>query len=52
MNNRPEGLTSATKLFPDDTSLLFFLVHDPKTTSTSLNEDLLKINNWLNPDVV
>ena len=45
INDLPEVLTSAAKLFADDTSL-FSVVHDPKITSLSLNEDLLKINQW------
>ena len=46
---------SVAKLFQGDTSL-FSVVHDPKITSLSLNEDLLKINKWayqwemFNPD--
>ena len=45
INDLPKGLTPVAKLFPDDTSL-FSVVHDPKTTSLSLNEDLLKIKKW------
>ena len=45
INDLPEGLTSVAKLFADKTSL-FSVVHDPKTTSLSLNEDFLKINQW------
>ena len=41
----PEGLRSVAKLFADDTSL-FSVVLDPKIISLSLNEDLLKINQW------
>ena len=36
---------SVAKLFPDDTPL-FSVVHDPKIASLSMNEDLLKINQW------
>ena len=42
----PKGLTPVAKLFAADTSL-FSVVHDPKTTSLSLNEDLLKKPNGL-----
>ena len=51
-----EGLSSVAKLFADDTSFSS-VVHDPITTSLSLNEDFLKTNQWayhwkmfLNPD--
>lgn len=36
---------SVAKLFTDDTSL-YSVVYDFKTTSVSLKEDLLKINQW------
>ena len=55
INDLPEGITSVAKLLQVDTSL-FSVVHDPKMTSLSLNEDLLKINKWayqwerFNPD--
>ena len=52
-----EGLTTNDKLFADDTSL-FSVVHDSKSSSVLLNNDLRKISQWayrckmiFNPDV-
>ena len=45
INDLPDGLSSNTKLFADDTSL-FSVVHDMNTSAIELNNDLKKINNW------
>ena len=44
-NTLPAWLMSVAKLFTDDTSL-YSVVYDFKTTSVSLKEDLVKINQW------
>ena len=44
-NNLTEGLTTNTKLFEGDTSLLSF-VHDTQTSANNLNKDLELISNW------
>ena len=41
----PEGLNSEVKLFPDDTSL-FSIVNCVNTSASTLNSDLLKIQDW------
>ena len=54
-NDSPERLTSNVKLFADDTSI-FLVVHDSRSSSLSLNEDLPKVSQWgykwkmFNPD--
>ena len=45
INDLPEGLTTSSKLFADDTSL-FSVVHDPAASTAFLNDDLLKISRW------
>ena len=45
INGTPGSLTSVIKLLADDTSLLS-VVHDLKTESTMINEDLTKIYQW------
>ena len=45
INDLPEGLTTSTKLFADDSSL-FSVVHDSAASSGFLNDDLLKIYRW------
>ena len=45
INNLGCGLSSATKLFADDTSL-FSVVHDVTKSTNELNDDLDKISNW------
>ena len=44
-NDSPERLTSNVKLFADDTSI-FLVVHDSRSSSLSLNEDLPKVSQW------
>ena len=44
-SDSPERLTSNVKLFADDTSI-FLVVHDSRSSSLSLNEDLPKISQW------
>ena len=45
INDLPEGLTTSTKRFADDTSF-FLVVHDSAASSAFLNDDLLKISRW------
>ena len=45
INNLPEGLNSEVKLFADDTSL-FSIVNCVNTSASTLNSDLLKIQDW------
>ena len=42
INDLPQGLHSNVKLFVDDTSL-FSVIHDVDASSTTLNNDLVKI---------
>ena len=42
----PESLASVNKQFADDTSI-FSVMHDPETTSISLNENLRKMSKWI-----
>ena len=46
INDLPEGLTTNAKLFADDTSL-FSVVHDPTSSTVSLNNDLQNFLNGL-----
>ena len=57
INDLPEGLNSEVKLFADDTSL-FSIVNCVNTSASTLNSDLLKIQDWayqwkmsFNPDL-
>ena len=57
INDLPEGLNSEVKLFADDTSL-FSLVNSVNTSTSTLNSNLLKIQDWtyqwkmsINPDL-
>ena len=45
INDLPEGLNFEVKLFADDTSL-FSIVKCVKTSASTLNSDLLKIQDW------
>ena len=45
INNLPEGLNSEVKVFVDDTSL-FSIVNCVNTSASTLNSDLLKIQDW------
>ena len=45
INDLPDGLSSNAKLFADDASL-FSVVHDINTSTTELNGDVKKINDW------
>ena len=45
INDLPEGLNSEVKLFADDTSL-FSIVNCVNTSASTLNSDLLKIQDW------
>ena len=45
VNDLPDGLSSNSKLSPDDTSL-FSVVHDINTFAIELNSDLKKNNDW------
>ena len=45
INDLSCGLSSTTKLFPDDTSL-FSVVHNATQSTNELNNDLEKISNW------
>ena len=45
INDLSQGLLSDVKLFADDTSL-FSIVNRAKTSTSSLNRDLLNIQNW------
>ena len=45
INDLPRGLHSNVKLFADDTSL-FSVIHDVDGWSTTLNNDLVKIQEW------
>ena len=45
-NNLPKGLSSNAKLFADDDTSLFAVIHDSSTTRNELNDDLVKIDNW------
>ena len=46
INDLPQGLHSDVKLFADDTSL-FSVIHDVDASSTTLNNDLVKIQEWV-----
>ena len=46
INNLPQGLLSDVKLFADDNSL-FSVIHDIDDSSATLNDDLVKIQEWL-----
>ena len=46
INDPPQGLHSDVKLFADDTSL-FSVIHDVDASSTTLNNDLVKIQEWV-----
>ena len=46
INDLPRGLSSNAKLFADNT-LLFSVIHDSSTTRNELNDDFVKINNWV-----
>ena len=57
INNLPEGLNSEVKLFADDTSL-FSIANCVSTSASTLNSNLLKIQDWtyqwkmsFNPDL-
>ena len=57
INDLADGLSSYTKLFADDTSL-FSVIYDSVITTSELNSDLVKTNQWafhwkmsLNPDL-
>ena len=57
INNLPEGLNSEVKLFADDTSL-FSIANCVNTSASTLNCNLLKIQDWtyqwkmsFNPDL-
>ena len=45
INDLPKGLHSEVKLFADDTSL-FSVIHDVDASSATLNNDLVKIQEW------
>ena len=45
VNDLPEGLNSEVKLFADDT-FLFSIVNCVNTSASTLNSDLLKIQDW------
>ena len=45
INDFPQGLYSDVKLFADNTSL-FSVIHDVDASSATLNNDLLKIQEW------
>ena len=45
INDLPENLTSSTKLFADDTSILS-TVFDVNRSSEALNQDLYSVKNW------
>ena len=45
INDLPQGLHSGVKLFADYT-LLFSVIHDVDASSTALNNDLVKIQEW------
>ena len=45
INDLPQGLHSDVKLFADDTSL-FSVIHDVDASSATLNNDLVKIQEW------
>ena len=45
INDLPEGLISEVKLFVDDTSL-FSIVNYVNTSASTLNSDLLKMQDW------
>ena len=45
INDLPQSLHSCVKLFADDT-LLFSVIHDVVTSSATLNNDLVKIQEW------
>ena len=45
INDLPQGLNSEVKLFADDTSL-FSIVNCVNTSASTLNSDLLKIQDW------
>ena len=45
INDLPQGLHFDVKLFADNTSL-FSVIHDVDTSSTALNNDLVKIKEW------
>ena len=45
INDLPEGLSSNTKIFADDTSI-FSNSSDPEISYRELTDDLMKIKNW------
>ena len=45
INDLPEGLNSEVKLFADDTSL-FSIVNCVNTSASTLNSDLLRMQDW------
>ena len=45
INDLPEGLISEVKLFVDDTSL-FSIANYVNTSASTLNSDLLKMQDW------
>ena len=45
INDLPEGLNSEVKLFADDTSL-FSIVNCVNTSASTLNSDLIKLQDW------
>ena len=45
INDLPQGLHFDVKLFADDTSL-FSVIHDAHASSATLNNDLVKIQEW------
>ena len=46
MNDLPKGLNANVKLIADNTSI-FSVVHDPRVTTETLNEDLSKVFQWV-----
>ena len=46
INYLPQGLLPDVKLFADDNSL-FSVIHDVDNSSATLNNDLVKIQEWL-----
>ena len=45
INDLPEGLSSNTKLFVDDTTL-FSIIHNIQTSANNLNNDLEESGKW------
>ena len=46
MNDLPQGLISNVELFADDT-YLFSIFNCAKTSASTLNKDLLKLQYWV-----